>query len=145
MNPPSGVASDLIGARRVLLVVVVGSAALRAMMQFVNSYEQLVVRNLVFGAFFGGLWGPCNRMIAIWLPPRDRAHFAAVWMTSTLFSFVLSNPVGLLIAEHRSCTRTRAPILGAFGPQRVRGTSCASLPLLDKVSGGSDSHEWPGK
>ena len=78
MNPPSGVASDLIGARRVLLVVVAGSAALRAMMQFVNSYEQLVVRNLVFGAFFGGLWGPCNRMIAIWLPPRDRAHFAAV-------------------------------------------------------------------
>jgi MFS family permease len=97
-----GVVSDLVGARRVLLVVVSGCAALSAAMLFVNNYETLVLRNLLFGAFFGGLWGPCNRMIAIWLPPRDRAHFAAVWMSSTLFSFVLSNPVGLLIAEHFS-------------------------------------------
>jgi MFS family permease len=97
-----GVVSDLIGARRVLLVVVAGCAGLSAAMLMVNSYEQLVVRNLLFGVFFGGLWGPCNRMIAIWLPPKDRAHFAALWMSSTLFSFVLSNPVGLLIAEHLS-------------------------------------------
>lgn len=97
-----GVISDLIGARRVLLVVVTGCAALSAAMLMVNTYDQLITRNLLFGAFFGGLWGPCNRMIAIWLPPRDRAHFAAIWMSSTLFSFVLSNPVGLLIAEHVS-------------------------------------------
>ena len=97
-----GVISDLIGARRVLLVVVAGSAALSAAMLLVSNYEQLVLRNLLFGFFFGGLWGPCNRMIAIWLPPKDRAHFAAVWMSSTLFSFVLSNPVGLLIAAHSS-------------------------------------------
>ncbi len=97
-----GVVSDLIGARRVLLFVVAGSAALSAAMLLVTNYEQLVLRNLAFGFFFGGLWGPCNRMIAIWLPPRDRAHFAAVWMSSTLFSFVLSNPIGMLIAEHAS-------------------------------------------
>ena len=97
-----GVISDLIGARRVLIFVVAGSALLSAAMLLVSNYEQLVLRNLLFGFFFGGLWGPCNRMIAIWLPPRDRAHFAAVWMSSTLFSFVLSNPVGLLIAEHAS-------------------------------------------
>ncbi len=97
-----GVISDLIGARKVLLVVVAGCALLSAAMLAVTTYEQLVFRNLLFGVFFGGLWGPCNRMIAIWLPPKDRAHFAAVWMSSTLFSFVLSNPVGLLIAEHSS-------------------------------------------
>jgi len=69
-------------------------------MLVVTGYESLVVRNLIFGAFFGGLWASCNRLIAIWLPPRERAKFAAVWMSSTLLSFVISNPLGLLMAEH---------------------------------------------
>jgi len=95
-----GVLSDLIGARRVLIAVVAGCALLSAAMLVVTGYESLVVRNLIFGAFFGGLWASCNRLIAIWLPPRERAKFAAVWMSSTLLSFVISNPLGLLMAEH---------------------------------------------
>jgi len=48
-----GVLSDLIGARRVLIVVVAGCALLSAAMLVVTGYESLVVRNLIFGAFFG--------------------------------------------------------------------------------------------
>jgi len=137
-----GVVSDLIGARRVLIVVVAGCAALSAAMLFVNNYEQLVLRNLIFGAFFGGLWGPCNRMIAIWLPPKDRAHFAAVWMSSTLFSFVLSNPVGLLIAQHASwrvaflvVTALSLPSLALLlwvrdRPEQMKSVTKAELQLI---------------
>ena len=137
-----GVISDLVGARRVLLVVVAGCAVLSGAMLAVNNYETLVLRNLVFGAFFGGLWGPCNRMIALWLPPRDRAHFAAVWMSSTLFSFVLSNPIGLLIAEHASW-RTAFLVVTAMSvpslvlllwirdrPDQMKSVSPAELKLI---------------
>ena len=95
-----GVLSDLVGARRVLLVVVAGCAVLSGAMLFVHDYGSLVIRNLVFGAFFGGLWASCNRVMAIWLPPRERSKFGALWMSSTLMSFVISTPLGLLMAEH---------------------------------------------
>ena len=97
-----GILADLFGARRVLLAVVVGCAALSAAMLFVHDYHSLVLRNLAFGLFFGPLWAPCNRLMALWLPPQERAKSAAVWMSSTLFSFVVAAPLGLLIAEHVS-------------------------------------------
>lgn len=93
-----GILADLIGARRVLLVVVAGCACLSGAMLFVHDYNGLVFRNLAFGLFFGPLWAPCNRLIALWLPPRERAKSAAVWISSTLFSFVVAAPLGLTIA-----------------------------------------------
>ena len=94
-----GVLADIWGARRMLIVVVVGCALLSGAMLVVHDYDGLVLRNLAFGVFFGPLWAPCNRLIALWLPPHERAKSAAVWMSSTLFSFVVANPLGLLIAE----------------------------------------------
>ena len=96
----SGVVCDRIGARPLLAIAIIGCSALSAAMVLVDDYQSLVIRNLAFGLFFGLLWAPCNRLIAIWLPPHERAKYAAIWMSSTMFSFVVATPLGLFIAQY---------------------------------------------
>lgn len=96
----SGMLCDRFGARRLLATAIIGCSALSAAMIFVDDYQSLVIRNLAFGLFFGLLWAPCNRLIAIWLPPHERAKYAAIWMSSTMFSFVVATPLGLFVAQY---------------------------------------------
>jgi MFS family permease len=94
----AGVLSDRFGAKRMLLICVAGTALMSAGMLLVNSYGALFARNVLFGIFFGFLWAPSNRMMAIWLPPPERARYTSIWMSTTLFSFVIAVPLSLLIA-----------------------------------------------
>ena len=96
----SGLLCDRFGARPLLATAIIGCSALSAAMMLVDDYQSLVIRNLAFGLFFGLLWAPCNRLIAIWLPPHERAKYAAIWMSSTMFSFVVATPLGLFIAQY---------------------------------------------
>ena len=96
----SGVLCDRFGARPLLAIAIVGCSALSAAMMLVNDYHDLVLRNLAFGLFFGLLWAPCNRLIAIWLPAHERAKYAAIWMSSTMFSFVVATPLGLYVTKY---------------------------------------------
>ena len=96
----SGVLCDRFGARPLLAIAIIGCSALSAAMVLVDDYQSLVIRNLAFGLFFGLLWAPCNRLIAIWLPAHERAKYAAIWMSSTMFSFVVATPLGLFVAQY---------------------------------------------
>jgi MFS family permease len=98
----AGILSDRIGAKRLLLICIAGVAVLSASMAFVTTYEEMWIRNLIFGVFFGLLWAPCNRLISVWFPPRERAKFAAIWMSSTLLSGVIAPIIALPIAAHIS-------------------------------------------
>lgn len=95
----AGVLADRFGAKWLLLLCLAGTAFCSLLMLFVDSYIMLFLRNVLFGIFFGFLWAPSNRMMALWLPGNERARFAAMWMSSTLFSFVIAVPLGLLIAS----------------------------------------------
>jgi sugar phosphate permease len=95
----AGVLSDRFGAKTILLIAVAGCSLLSASMLFVNNYHELILRNLVFGFFFGLLWAPCNRFISLWLPSQERAQYAAIWICSTLLSFVVAAPLGLMLAS----------------------------------------------
>ena len=48
--------------------------------------------------FFGLLWAPCNRILALWFPAHERVKFTALWFSSTMASFALAGPIGLTIA-----------------------------------------------
>jgi sugar phosphate permease len=98
----AGMLADRLGAKRLLLICVAGVAVLSASMAFVTTYEEMWVRNLIFGIFFGLLWAPCNRLIAVWFPGHERAKYAAIWMSSTLLSSIIVPPIALPIAAHIS-------------------------------------------
>ena len=114
----AGILSDRIGAKKMLLICLVGVSVLSASMAFVDSYSTLYLRNLIFGVFFGFLWAPCNKMMAMWLPGRERARYAAIWMSFTM----ASGAIGAIIA---------LPISDAIGWEKVfLLVSVLAIPLI---------------
>lgn len=95
----AGILSDRFGARRMLLICVLGCSILSAGMLWVHDYQTLVLRNILFGIFFGFLWAPCNRIMAVWLPASERTRFGAIWFSSTMVAFAVAAPLGLWIAR----------------------------------------------
>ncbi|WP_423797925.1 MFS transporter [Neobacillus sp. SAB-20_R2A] len=114
----AGILSDRIGAKKMLVICLVGVSVLSASMAFVDSYSTLYLRNIVFGIFFGFLWAPCNKMMAMWLPSRERARYAAIWMSFTM----ASGAIGAIVA---------LPISDAIGWEKVfLLVSVLAIPLI---------------
>jgi MFS family permease len=80
----AGVLSDRFGAKKMLIICVVGVTVLSASMALVQNYDELYWRNLIFGVFFGFLWAPSQRIISSWYPGSMSPKATAVWMSSTL-------------------------------------------------------------
>jgi len=98
----AGVLSDRLGARRMLLICISGVTVLSASMAFVHTYNELYWRNFIFGLFFGFLWAPCNRLLAMWFPGVVGAKVTSIWMSSTLLAGVFAPAIALPIANHFS-------------------------------------------
>lgn len=90
----AGVLSDRFGAKRMLVICVIGVTVLSATMGLVQNFEEMYWRNLIFGVFFGFLWAPSQRIISSWYPGTMGPKATAVWMSSVL----LPNIVAPLIA-----------------------------------------------
>lgn len=96
----AGILSDRFGAKRMLMFCVLGCSVLSAGMLLVHDYSGLVVRNILFGLFFGFLWAPSNRMVTLWMPQAERVRYAAIWFSSVMVSFVVAAPLGLMLAAY---------------------------------------------
>lgn len=96
----AGILADRFGARRMLLICVVGCSILSAAMLLVHDYPTLVLRNILFGVFFGFLWAPCNRIMAVWLPASERTRYGAIWFSSVMLAFMVAAPLAFTIAKH---------------------------------------------
>ncbi|WP_223593797.1 MFS transporter [Neobacillus bataviensis] len=94
----AGILADRIGAKRLLVTCLLGCTIISASTIFVNDYSQIWWRNLIFGMFFGLLWAPCNRILAMWFPANERVRYTALWFSSTMAAFALAGPIGLTIA-----------------------------------------------
>lgn len=98
----AGVLADRIGAKRMLVICMSGVIVMSASMAFVTTYGEMWWRNFIFGIFFGFLWAPCNRLLAVWFPGSYGARATSIWMSSTLLAGVLAPAIALPIAHHAS-------------------------------------------
>lgn len=98
----AGVLADRLGAKRLLLICISGVIVMSASMAFVTTYGEMWWRNLIFGVFFGFLWAPCNRLLAMWFPGSHGARATSIWMSSTLLAGVIAPAIALPIAHHAS-------------------------------------------
>jgi sugar phosphate permease len=94
----AGILADRIGAKRLLIACLIGCTIISASTIFVSDFTQLWWRNFIFGMFFGLLWAPCNRLLALWFPAHERVRYTALWFSSTMAAFALAGPIGLTIA-----------------------------------------------
>lgn len=98
----AGVLADRVGAKRMLVICISGVIVMSASMAFVTTYGEMWWRNLIFGIFFGFLWAPCNRLLAVWFPGSFGARATSIWMSSTLLAGVIAPAIALPIAHHAS-------------------------------------------
>ncbi|MCL6547416.1 MAG: MFS transporter [Alicyclobacillus sp.] len=96
----AGFLADLIGPKILLTICLVGCSALSTSMLFMHTASELWWRNFIFGIFFGFLWAPSNRVLAIWFPQKERIRYTSLWFSSTMAAFALAGPIGLSIAAH---------------------------------------------
>jgi sugar phosphate permease len=94
----AGILADRIGAKKLLITCLIGCTVLSASTILVEGFSQLWWRNFTFGIFFGFLWAPCNQLLTIWFPARERVRYTALWFSASMVAFGLAGPIGLTIA-----------------------------------------------
>lgn len=96
----AGVLADRLGPRLMLLICLSGVTVLGGSMALVHTAGELYWRNLLFGVFFGFLWAPCQRMLAVWFPPIETAKVTAAWVASQMIVALVAPLIALPIASH---------------------------------------------
>lgn len=139
----AGVLSDRFGAKKMLVICVVGVTVLSASMALVVNYEELYWRNLIFGVFFGFLWAPSQRIISSWYPGTMSPKATAVWMSSTLLPGILAPLIAYPLATGWGW-REAFFVIAALGvpalvlliifvadvPEKLRGISQAEVAAI---------------
>ncbi|MGY1633722.1 MFS transporter [Geodermatophilus sp. SYSU D01186] len=95
----AGVLADRIGPRLMLLICLTGVTVLGGSMAFVTTVDEMYWRNMLFGVFFGFLWAPCQRMLAVWFAPIETAKVTAAWVASLMIVSVVAPLIALPIAS----------------------------------------------
>lgn len=140
----AGYLSDRLGPKRMLLICLTGVTVMGVTMSWVHTYGEMYWRNLIFGIFFGFLWAPCQRMLAVWFPARETARVTAIWVASMMSCAIIAPLIAVPIATH---VNWRAAFLvvsalglpGLFGmifltadsPGRKRGISAEEIALIN--------------
>lgn len=94
-----GFLGDKFGAKKILLVCIGGVGVCCLSILFCEGYTSMCARNLIFGAFFGLFWGPCEKLMTTWLPNNERGTKASVWGTLCTASQLYATPLALFIAS----------------------------------------------
>jgi sugar phosphate permease len=95
----AGVLADRFGPKPLLITCVAGVTVLGISMVFVTNYSELWWRNLIFGVFFGLLWAPCQRMLAVWFPNVDIPRVTAMWVGAQMLTGLVEPIIALPMAD----------------------------------------------
>jgi sugar phosphate permease len=95
----AGVLADRFGPKPLLVICLVGVTIMGISMIFVQTYDELYWRNLVFGIFFGLLWAPCQRMLSVWFPTVDIPRVTAMWVGAQMLTGLIEPLIALPMAD----------------------------------------------
>jgi MFS family permease len=94
----SGILSDILGPRKMLLIAVAGCGVLSAAILLCKDADSMYWRNFFFGIFFGFNWAPCQKLISNWFPQKDISTAAGYWNTVSTITGIGGAPAALAIA-----------------------------------------------
>jgi MFS family permease len=149
---PTGYMGDKIGARRVLLRVVLWWSFFTAATGWAWNWLSLVVTRFLFGAGEAGCFPNLTKAFNRWLPPHERLRAqGALWM-SARWGGAATPYLTYLVLQHVSW-RVAFPLFGVLGviwamaffawyrdrPEDHRGVNAAELALLPSGET-ADSH-----
>lgn len=150
---PTGWLGDKIGARRVLLRVVLWWSFFTAATGWAWSYASMLVTRFLFGAGEAGCFPNLTKALSAWLPKRDRTRAQAlVWMGARWGG--ASAPLLVVAVMAFVSWRTAFLVFAVFGvawaavfyawfrdnPRDHRGVNAAELELLRENAGNVSGH-----
>jgi MFS family permease len=90
-----GIITDIIGPKKVISSGLLACGVLSFMMLFTSGYDAMWWRNFIFGLFFALTWTPVMKLLAAWMPGRERGQRTAIWSLFTSVPTVVMTPIVL--------------------------------------------------
>ena len=114
-QPVAGFVTDLVGAKKALALSVGGFSVFTWMMAMVNTPQQLLVLNGLFGIFAGFEVTSASRLVATWFPMRTRGRAFAFHQTAFTIGPVIVPFIAVPIAHALGSWRWTFVIMSFFG------------------------------
>ena len=150
---PSGWMGDWMGARRVLVRIVLWWSAFTAVTGLAWSFVSLWVIRFLFGVGEAGCFPNLTKALSVWLPVEEHARAQGILWTLARWGGAFTPPLVVLAFRYMSW-RTAFALFGALGlvwcvffyrwyrdrPQEHPSVNAAELELLKHVSARAGSH-----
>ncbi|HUN41418.1 MAG TPA: MFS transporter [Acetobacteraceae bacterium] len=114
-QPFAGFVTDLLGAKKALALSVGGFSVFTWMMGMVNTPDQLLILNGLFGIFAGFEVTSASRLVATWFPMRTRGRAFAFHQTAYTIGPVIVPFIAVPIAHALGSWRWTFLIMAFFG------------------------------
>lgn len=115
VQPFAGFVTDLVGAKKALAIAVAAFSIFTWTMALVHSYDELLVRNLLFGIAQGFEVTAGSRLVATWFPERVRGRAFAIHQTAYTIAPVIVPFIVVPIAQATGSWRWSFMIVAFFG------------------------------
>jgi sugar phosphate permease len=115
VQPIAGFVTDLVGARKTLAVSVAAFSVFTWTMAMVNSWEELLIRNAIFGVAQGFELTAGCRLVATWFPVRTRGRAFAFHQTAYTLGPVIVPFIAVPLAQALGSWRWSFMIIAFFG------------------------------
>ncbi len=115
VQPIAGFFTDVVGAKKALALSVGAFSIFTWMMALVGDWQELWVRNLLFGISQGFEVTAGSRLVATWFPPQTRGRAFAFHQTAYTIAPILAPFVVVPIAQALGSWRWSFVIVAFFG------------------------------
>jgi MFS family permease len=103
---PAGRLIRRFSARRMLVVCILGYAAMIGLFPFLEAYWQMALCRFLDGAFSVGAWVSCETLLLLRSLPEHKAYVTSRYALSTLIGYVVGPVLAWLLAAHLSPAHT---------------------------------------
>jgi MFS family permease len=138
---PAGRLIRRFSARWMLVVCILGYAAMIGLFPFLEAYWQMALCRFLDGAFSVGAWVSCETLLLLRSLPEHKAYVTSRYALSTLIGYVVGPVLAWLLAAHLSAAHTF--VLAAVIASLSAGIAAAQLDPDPPAARGEEGGEGP--